>query len=788
MKRWWLLAALALSCIAHSQEFEFHPPASANDPDVPQLMRDLAGRIVPVYQEDDQDRYLRNLAALQLVQRNFRGAWATRQSLRERRAADPKRAVSGSVIYDMYIQARAQEAEARTPFPQAFAQAYRDTVFKLSDLDAYTVTRWLATPVVGYQDALQRYFDQWRAKGSIPQNVALDIVYAYLVYDAYRNFHPLIAALNEEDDARRYVRDFDVLIDTPDHHSISAVLVRPKDDSKPRPTLLEFTIYVDARTFARECAAHGYAGVVAFVRGERRSPGKIVPFQNDGEDARAVIDWIAKQSWSDGGVGMYGGTYSAFAAWAATTTRHVPAALKAIAVDSAIAPGIDMPMPGNIFHNSAYRWSGCVSAEKEFDEHACADEQSWRQLDEDWYRSGKSYRDLDRWLGGHNLIFHTWLDHPSYDRYWQKLIPDREQFAHIDIPVLSTSGYYERDATGTLYYFLQHHKFNPHANDTLLIGPYDDGSMQHGVPPLLRGYALDQAAQIDLRELRYQWFDSIFKGTERPALLQERVNYEVMGANEWRHAASLEAMGRGELRYYLDAGVAANYGHRLRQRKPSKASFVAQTVNFKDRSDADWTEAGGVQLRNLQLHNAVAFVSEALKQSEDFSGLFSGKLDFSVNKMDLDLNLTLYELLPSGEYLALFDPAYEFRASYVHDPGTRRLLRAGERQQLTFRSDRLGSRRLEAGSRLVLVLGVTKRPDRQINYGTGAPVNDENIDDATVPLKIRWYSDSYVNIPVYKEGAEPLAPAAAPAPAHTESPAPGPTPRTPAPDSSQPPH
>src|SRR5579859_1968371 len=42
--------------------------------------------------------------------------------------------------------------------------------------------------------------------------------------------------------------------------------------------------------------------------------------------------------------------------------------------------------------------------------------------------------------------------------------------------------------------------------------------------------------------------------------------------------------------------------------------------------------------------------------------------------MDLDLNMTLYELLPSGEYLKLFEPAYEFRASYLHDPVNRRLL------------------------------------------------------------------------------------------------------------------
>ena len=67
---------------------------------------------------------------------------------------------------------------------------------------------------------------------------------------------------------------------------------------------------------------------------------------------------------------------------------------------------------------------------------------------------------------------------------------------------------------------------------------------------------------IDLRELRYQWFDHILKGGARAALLKDRVNYEVMGANEWRHAPSLEAMAGGSLRFYLDAS-ASGERHRL---------------------------------------------------------------------------------------------------------------------------------------------------------------------------------------------------------------------------------
>jgi hypothetical protein len=306
---------------------------------------------------------------------------------------------------------------------------------------------------------------------------------------------------------------------------------------------------------------------------------------------------------------------------------------------------------------------------------------------------------------------------------------------------------------GTLHYFTEHFKADPHANHVLLIGPYDDGSMQHGAPANLQGYALDQNALVDLRELRYQWFDSVFKGTEKPALLQDRVNFEVMGSNEWQHAPSIEAMGKGGLKFYLDAAAVDSEplkgeAHRLASRKTSDTTFVQHNVNLADRSDAALPAPAGIVSKSLLTHNAVVFISEPLKNSRDVAGLFSGKLDFTINKMDVDLTIAIYELLGTGEYVGLFDPPYEFRASYARDRVNRQLLRAGERQQLTFKSERLTSRKLEAGSRVVVVIGVNKRPDRQINYGTGGAVNEESIDDGKAPVRIRWYSDSYIDLPI----------------------------------------
>jgi putative CocE/NonD family hydrolase len=725
--------------------FEFHTPASVDDPAAAAAMRDLAARLVPVYQDPDPDRYLANLSALQLVAGNYSAAYESRQTLRDRRQRlDAGRPVGRDVIYDMYARAKAMEAESQVPFAQAFTQAYQDVVPRLNDQDAYAVTQWLGTSPAVFRYALQKLFDQQRADDSIGQSEAVALIRAYLSFGAYRSFGPLVVSLNEEDDRRRYAVDDQVLIKTPEGASITALLVRPQSLSKPLPALLEFTIY-DSRNYAKECAAHGYVGVVAYTRGTHDSPRQVVPYQHDGDDARAVIDWIAKQPWSDGRVGMYGDAYSGFTSWAAA--KRLPPALKAIATSATTAAGIDVPMGGNIFQNSAYRWSSYVTNAKTSDESSYYDDALWHALDQKWYVSGSRYRDFGRLHGKPNPIFIRWLNHPSYDRYWQEMVPYREQFAHINIPVLTVTGYYSGSELGALYYFTQHHRYNPHADHTLVIGPYDDAVMQKGALATLQNYQVDSAALVDLRELRYQWFNHVFKGGTMPPLLKSQVNYEVMGANEWRHAPTLEAMTKGSLKFYLDAAVSGE-GHRLTQHKNPKAAFILQTVNLADRKDAAWTPSTDLISRSIATHNDVLFVSEPLAKPTEFNGLFSGRLDFTVNKMDVDLNIIFFERLAGGDYVRLFSPAYEFRASYARDRVHRHLLKAGERQELSFRSERMTSRLLQQGSRLVMVLGVNKRPDREINYGTGNDVSEESIDDGKVPVKIRWHNDSYIEIPI----------------------------------------
>ena len=730
-----------LSLPAAAQDLEFHPPANVADQATPGVMRDLALRILPVYQDGDQDRFLANLSALQLAAMDYPSAAASRQNLRARRSPDPGRTPARTLIFDIYTRARAIEDSQKVPFGQAFTQAYREIVPRLADHDAYLVTRWFGVPLSTLQENLQRAFDQRRAKGSIPLAQAIDLVWAYLSYDALRNFGPLVPELDGQEERRRYVTEENVPIKTPDGATLSVTVVRAKS-AKPSPALLEFVLTV-SQNDARESAARGYVGVVAYARGVYGSPDKPVLFENDGMDAVAVIGWIAKQPWSDGRVAIFGSAYGGFVAWAAA--KHMPPALKAIAASDATAPGIDLPMSGNIFRNAAYRWASQVTNTAGRDEKFFNDAQ-WRAFEEEWYTSGRRYREFSGSFGSHSQLFRRWLSHPTYDSFWRNMVPQKEQFARINIPVLTTTGYYADGEQGALYYFAQHLKNNPRANHTLLIGPYDDGVMRRGPAAVLDGYTVDGAALVDLHELRYQWFDSVLKQGKASSLLQDRVNYQLMGSNEWRHAPSLEAMANASLRFYLEEDPASDR-NRLAAAKIAETQFLPQTFDLADRSDAKLRPPAEIISRTLKPHDGEMFMSEPLQQATELNGLLSGRLDFTVNKQDVDLYVQWYELLPSGEYVALSLP-YEFRASYAKDRSKRQLLKAGVRQQLPFKSERLTSRRLQAGSRIVVVLGIVKRPDRQLNYGTGDDVSEESIEDARIPMKIRWYGGSYVDIPI----------------------------------------
>lgn len=745
------LAMLPLPSLANTADVPVRATLHADSAD--QAMPVLAREALAAWHDDDRQRDLGTRFRLQLAAGQYGPAIESIEALRALRD-DPPTQPPALLPYEIHARARLLQAQSQgtgtLSYAQAWQQVFAERFGALDDKVALRAEFAFGGSLPRWRADLEAALEKAEGRTQLPLDQAIALVRAWGVQDAYSSFMPLYDAALQQDDARRYAIDRDVLVRTHDGARISTLVVRPAH-APPLPALLGFTIYANddwAWMDAKTMAAHGYAGVVAYARGKGRSPDAIAPFEHDGADAAATVDWIAAQPWNDGRVGMYGGSYNGFAQWAAL--RHRPAALKAIATSATAAPGIDIPMEGGVFLNFMYPWPFYAASNRSLDDARYGDHERWARLNRTWYASGRAYRELPAIDGEPNPVFAKWLQHPDYDAYWQAMIPQGDAFAGIDIPVLATTGYFDGGQAGVLHYFREHLRHRPDADHTLLIGPYEHFSMQTGVPPQVQGYAVDPSARIDLQALRLAWFDHVFKGAPKPGLLADRVNWQVMGADTWRHAPSLEAMATRTQRLCLVPGPAAT-ANRLSP-QPQADATTTQRVDFRDRSDAGWTAPETVVNASLDPRAGLVFASEVLAQDLELAGPFAGVLDFSVNTRDVDIAIGVYALDAQGEYLEL--AWWLQRASYNADRRQRQLLQPGVPQRLEVKDTRLLGRRLAAGSRLVVTLGVVKQPDRQLNLGSGKDASDEVVADAGAPLQIHWRGSSCLEFGI-RSGAVP---------------------------------
>jgi putative CocE/NonD family hydrolase len=319
------------------------------------------------------------------------------------------------------------------------------------------------------QRDLQNSLMKLTEKDSLNLTKAIGLCRNYYIFQLYKNIEPPATQLLKKDESKRYIIRDSVLIKTKERATLSAIVVRKKGITTPQPTALCFTIYTDlSRNLTMRAAACGYVGVTAETRGKRLSADEIDTYEHVAQDAYGVIDWINKQSWSNGKVGMYGGSYSGFACWAATKNLHP--ALKTIVPYVANNPGDGLPMENNIFLFVNYAWAFYVTNNKYLDNETYFDCKRWIALNDKWYVSGKSYRQIDSIDGAPNKWLQRWLQHPSYDKYWQDMVPYKDEFAKINIPVLTITGCYDDGQQSALQCLKEHYKYNKNANHYLLIG------------------------------------------------------------------------------------------------------------------------------------------------------------------------------------------------------------------------------------------------------------------------------------------------------------------------------
>ncbi|MFZ1800842.1 MAG: CocE/NonD family hydrolase, partial [Chitinophagaceae bacterium] len=588
MKKLLTITSIFFAFNSFGQNFYFPKENYKDSITLGKYMPVLAKQVIAVYKEENRKIDFEDLCDLQIVAEQYEEANISLDSFRrftKLHSSDTVSIKAMSFGDQSFVLTKLRQAKNHISFTDAYTFTF-NTLFNAFPPQAIPVAESGIDNeyafLKGEHDNLYKLLNSQKGKDSISFDDAKKLCLAYSWYNVDSQITPLTKPLFAAWENKRFIIEDSVLIKTRDGATISAVVVRKRGLVVKQPAIFIFNIYISPvdKNKARYWADNGYVGVVVNTRGKGLSPQDIEPFEHDANDAYDIIDWISKQAWSNGKVGMVGGSYLGFDQWAAVKKVHP--ALKTIIPQVAVGPGIDYPMLNNVFMSYMLRWIHYVTNSKNTDEDDFNNEEHWDSTFKKWYVSGKSFRSLDTIEGRPNKIFQRRLMHPGYDAYWQSMVPYKTDFSKINIPVLTITGYYDGDQSGAIYYFKQHYLYNKNADHYLVIGPYDHYGPQSEAPSSkLMGYTIDSVANINLYDLVDQWFNYVLKDSTRPALLKDKINYEVMGANEWKHVPALSKMNNDTLNFYLsNVRVAQHY--KLNTLPSSTLEFIRQEVDFKD--------------------------------------------------------------------------------------------------------------------------------------------------------------------------------------------------------------
>jgi putative CocE/NonD family hydrolase len=739
-----LVCLLAATC-AQAQELPFPRAAATDDAHLAAALPVLAKQALARYRNDNQDVYLGAVFRMQLVAGDAAASVATADQWLAQHVDGPgAEPADFSLATRLHARARVRQEARSESFDDAYRATFRAAFAQYDDRRAYDVIWSLGAPLAMLRRGWQPILDAQKDKDVIALADAIRLISGWADHESSMTSWKLNEALAQEDDARRYIIEPDVLIRTRQGATLSAIVMRNRKGGK-QPTALRAVIQTNVSASMRQAkfaASRGYVGMEVDTRGKRLSPDEIVLFEKDAEDMWGVIDWISKQAWSDGQVGMYGGSNAGFPQWAAAKRLHP--ALKTIVPYCPEEPGYGLPMENNVFSTANYDvfFELGNKVPQQFQDRARIEPAL-----KEWYETGRPFNEIDQIDGIPNPWLQKYLKHPAFDSYWQGMTAYGKDYRKLDIPILAIDGYYDDGQSNAVRHLRDHYRYRPDAEHYLVIGPYEHFPAQAARKPwMIRGYAIDPVAQLDTPELTFQWFDYVLKKGPKPAVLKNRINYQVMGANEWRSAPSLEAMSNEKLTLHLNPARSGDY-YTLSAQPPSGSAAVTQRVDFADRTTTSFGAYPGTVLSaRPDFKEAQLFVSEPFGAPAAVSGLFSARLRAVVNKKDMDIAMVLYEITPSGDFFHLSWTVQ--RASFAKDMTKRELLVPNARQTIPLDNTHLVSRQLGKGSRLLVALTINRGPDYQINYGTGKDVSAESIADAKEPLVVQWLGESTVTIPI----------------------------------------
>ena len=427
----------------------------------------------------------------------------------------------------------------------------------------------------------------------------------------------------------------------------------------------------------------GYVFVLQDVRGKGHSEGFYAAFQNDIEDGYDSVEWAAKQPWSNGAVGITGG--SALGITSNAAAMAAPPHLKAAYVVVA---------PYDSLQNS---YMGGVLKEK--------DTLGWLK------QQGASDEVLDQTRR-----------RVEDDVFWNRTAMT-ENRKYIRVPMYNVGGWYDIFNHGNIsnFEYLQNHGAQgARGNQKLMMGPFGHGDLSGDL-------AYPGSDRFAFGEQEIRWFDYWLKGIDNGIMDESPVSYFMMGPakkdalspkNRLLTSANWPPANR-EVRYYLtpDKGLVA---------KPPAAADVKVSYRYDPANPvptvggANLTfERGPMDQRAIpERGDYLRFKTPPLEKDVVISGPVKVELYGATDGPDTDFMAKLVDVYPDGYEAIVLDAPIRTRYRAGRMPDDVRMMTPGAPEELTID---LWSTALtfEKGHRIALHITSSNSPRFEVNPNTG---------------------------------------------------------------------
>ena len=486
------------------------------------------------------------------------------------------------------------------------------------------------------------------------------------------------------------------------------------------PTILIRTPYGKTSILVpnyRAFVDHGYVVVMQDVRGRYASEGVFSPLTQEGPDGYDTLNWIAEQPWSNGKIGMTGGSYLGIAQWKVAVLNNPH--LKAI---FPVVSGWDD------YRDRYYSTGGAVKLGHRL---------LW--MSENLKRSDfvpdfrkfiwhLPVREADLAATGQRTeIYRESMEHPSDDDYWKRF-STREHIKDVHIPVFAVGGWYDNYAESDLDAFEALHKHNP--DNRVLIGPWP-----HNMSIPFKNASFGKGAALPIRRFQFQWFDHWLKGVDTPLFSTPPVRVFVMGSNVWEQRGEWPPAEMRHVRYYLASG-----GHANSLNGDGALGLSPQPRAFPDRFTYDPMKPtptmGGAVCCNPAIfawgpmdqrpverrRDVLVYTSAPLVEDLEVMGQVQMVLRAASDAPDTDFTAKLVDVFPTGEARNLTDGILRVRYRESLDRSV--LMKPGEVYRLTIDVG-VTSNVFRKGHSIRVEISSSNFPRFDRNLNTGKLVEDE---------------------------------------------------------------